>query len=243
VDSEGESLRGYVALGVEHIWTGYDHLAFLLALLLLRTSLGEVARIVTGFTVAHSVTLGLATLGYLRPDTAPIEALIGLSIAIVAVENIWLSAGRGRLLPVGVGGGLALLAAASAAGYGRIPSLTLAGLALFALCYFALLDRLARPLALRWAIAFIFGLVHGFGFAGVLAEAHLPADRVAAALLGFNAGVELGQLAVIVVVWPLLVRLARLDAERLNGALFEAGSAAVFALGLFWFLTRTYGAF
>jgi hypothetical protein len=90
----GTSLLGYLRLGIDHILSGYDHLAFLLALLLIGGSIGEVAKIVTGFTVAHSITLGLTVLGYVRPDAAPVEALIGLSIALVAVENVWLSGPR-----------------------------------------------------------------------------------------------------------------------------------------------------
>ncbi len=237
----GTSLLSYLAMGVGHIWTGYDHLAFLLALLLFRSTLAEVARVVTGFTLAHSLTLALATLGYLRPDSAPIEALIGLSIALVAVENLWLLAGRNRLLPWILAGVLACLAGIAFDGVGRVPGLTLGGLALFTLCYFGLLENVSRPGRLRWFVAFIFGLVHGFGFAGVLAEARLPADRLAHALLGFNLGVEVGQLAVVLAAWPVLLLAARADRGRAQGAIFETGSAAVLALGLFWFVTRAYG--
>jgi hypothetical protein len=234
--SPGTSVAGYVLLGVQHIATGYDHLAFLAALLLIAGSLGEVARIVTGFTAAHSLTLALAALGWLRPERAPIEALIGLSIALVAAENVWLVGARRRALPAAVVGALGLPAVAAMAGLGRVPGLTLAGLALFAACYFALLARVARPAALRWALAFLFGLVHGFGFAGVLAEAGLDSARLAQALLGFNVGVEAGQLAVVALVWPLIV-----SAGRRRMALVEIGSAAVAALGVFWFVTRAYG--
>src|SRR5207249_4138468 len=82
-------------------------------------SLGEVARIVTGFTAAHSLTLALAVLGWVRPERAPIEALIGLSIALVATENVWLAGARGRALPAVVAGALAVLALVAAAGRGR----------------------------------------------------------------------------------------------------------------------------
>src|SRR4029450_2046673 len=95
----GDSLADFLLLGVEHILTGYDHLVFLLGLLLLGGGLRAPARVVTGFTVAHSLTLALAVFGVLRPDRAPIEALIGLSIALIAVENLWLP--RARPPPVG----------------------------------------------------------------------------------------------------------------------------------------------
>ena len=236
----GTSLGGYIALGVEHILTGYDHLAFLLALLLVGGTFSEIAKVVTGFTVAHSITLGLTVLGYVRPDTAPVEALIGLSIALVAAENIWLVDGRGRGLPLVVAAVLAAMALAAAAGRGQVPAVTLAGLAVFTLCYFGLLRRAAQTASLRWAIAFIFGLVHGFGFAAVLGEAGLPADRVVHALFGFNVGVELGQLAIVATVWPTL-RLVTRRRERLRLAIVEVGSSAVLALGVFWFASRTYG--
>jgi hypothetical protein len=230
------SFAGWLRLGVEHILGGYDHLAFLLALLLVGGTLGGIAQVVTGFTAAHSLTLALAALGWVRPERAPVEALIGLSIALVAAENIWLLGARGRAIPTFVAGGLLTLAVAAVAGWGRVPALTLAGLGLFTLCYFALLGRVTHPAALRWSVAFLFGLVHGFGFAAVLAEAQLDADRLVRALFGFNLGVEVGQLAVVLVTWPLL----RLAARRGRG-LVELGSAAVAGLGLFWFVTRAYG--
>ncbi|MBI4514919.1 MAG: HupE/UreJ family protein [Deltaproteobacteria bacterium] len=234
------SLAGYLGLGIEHILSGYDHLAFVLALLLLGGALGEVARVVTGFTVAHSITLALTVLGYARPEPAPVEALIGLSIALVAAENVWLAGARGRTLPAVTASLLLLLAGLAALGHGRIPAVTLAGLALFSACYFGLLARAARPASLRWAIAFIFGLVHGFGFASVLIEAGLPTERLVQALFGFNAGVEVGQLAVIALVWPVLRRLARQgDGARL--AVLHYGSAGVLALGVFWFISRAFG--
>jgi len=239
-ESGGTSLAGYIGLGIEHILSGYDHLAFLLALLLMGGTVAEVARIVTGFTVAHSITLGLTVLGYVRPDTAPVEALIGLSIALVAAENAWLLSRRGPVLPWVVAGTLATLALVATRGYGRVPALTLAGLALFSICYFGLLRRVARTATLRWGIAFIFGLVHGFGFAAVLGEVGLPPDRVVHALFGFNVGVELGQLAVVALVWPTLAWVTR-RWVALRMPIIEGGSAAVLTLGVFWFVTRTFG--
>ncbi len=237
----GTSLAGYLALGVEHILTGWDHLAFVLALLLLATTLREVATLVTGFTIAHSVTLALAVLGVVRPAAAPVEALIGFSIALVAAENAWILAGRDRWLPVLVAGALVALAVLAALGVGAISALTLLGLALFCWFHFGLLERVDRPAGLRAGVAFAFGLVHGFGFAGVLAELELPTARLAPALFGFNLGVEAGQLAVVAAVWPLLRLLERARQGRWHRAFAELGSAAICGLGLFWFVSRTYG--
>ena len=236
----GSGIADYVLLGIEHIVTGYDHLVFLLGLLLLAGRAREVVTIVTGFTVAHSITLGLAALGRVRPDAAAVEALIGLSITLVAVENGWLLAGRWRGVPVLVVATLLSAAALAAAGLGAVPATTCLGLALFAACYFALLERVERPTRLRFAIAFCFGLVHGFGFAGVLAEVALPQGRLLPALLGFNLGVEAGQLAIVALVWPLLWSLTRVRAGALYRPLVEAGTAAVCALGVFWWIERAF---
>lgn len=234
----GTSLPGYVVLGMEHILTGWDHVAFVLALLLLAGTLGEVATLVTAFTVAHSVTLGIATLGLVRPAAAPVEALIGFSIALVAAENSWLLAGRDRIVPAAVAGGVVLLALVPG---GAVGAGALLGLALFSLCHFGLLARSHRPTRLRAVLAFAFGLVHGFGFAGVLAQMELPRARVVPALFGFNVGVELGQLAVVLVVWPALHQLARLAQGRPARLVTEVASAAICGLGLYWFVLRSLG--
>ncbi|MEN8184528.1 MAG: HupE/UreJ family protein [Myxococcota bacterium] len=234
------SVTRYLWLGVEHIASGADHLAFLLALLLLAASLAEVATLVTGFTLAHSVTLGLAALGILHPDTPAVEALIGFSVALVAAENAWLLGDRVRWLPFSIGGVLVLLAGLSALGIGVLSWLTLLGIGLFSVCHFGLLERSARPARLRVAIAFAFGLVHGFGFAGVLDELALPRERLLPALFGFNAGVELGQLAIVAVAWPLLRLAGRLAGGRAGPAIAELASAVVCGLGVFWFTTRAF---
>jgi hypothetical protein len=236
----GTTLLGYIGLGIVHIATGWDHLAFLLALLLLARRLREVAVLVTAFTAAHSVTLGLAVLGVVRPNGAAIEALIGYSIALVAAENAWLLAGGGVAVPAAVALGTACLALFSAFGTGSVGPFVLGGLAVFAGCHFALLARVARPARLRAAVAFVFGLVHGFGFAGVLSEMELPTARLAPALFGFNAGVEIGQLAAVALVWPALATVVRASPIRWAPRVAEAGSAAVCGLGIFWFLTRAF---
>ncbi|HKX45993.1 MAG TPA: HupE/UreJ family protein [Planctomycetota bacterium] len=235
------SIADYLVLGVEHIVTGWDHLAFVLALVLLARSLGEVARLVTGFTVAHSITLALAVLGWVEPRSEPVEAVIGFSVALIAAENAWLLSGRGRTIPLAATLGLLGLAGLAALGVGLLPVIALLGLALFTTSHFGLLDRSRDPGVLRVLLAFAFGLVHGFGFAGVLAEMTLPTDRLAAALLGFNAGVEVGQLAVIAAIWPALAVLRRVADGRPHRRLAELGSAAVCGVGLFWFVTRAFG--
>jgi hypothetical protein len=233
------SLAAYIELGAEHIASGWDHLAFVLALLLLAVSLGEVTVLVTSFTVAHSITLGLAVLGVVRPEIGAVEVLIGFSIALVAVENSWILAQRDRIVPTLAVGALIVGGVAAAAGKGELGPLAWAGLALFSGCHFGLLRRSPRPARLRAALAFAFGLVHGFGFAGILMELELPATQLVPALFGFNVGVELGQLAVVAVVWPLFAWLAR-RRHATHRLIAEVGSAAIFALGLFWMVGRNF---
>ncbi len=227
------SLGHYVALGVEHILSGWDHLAFVLALILLAASLREVAVAATGFTLAHSLTLAAAVLGWVQTRAEVVESLIGFSIALVAAENLWLRAGRERWLPWALS--LALLTLCLL-GVTRLPAGVLLGLALFSICHFALLQQAQRPAQLRLALAFVFGLVHGFGFAGVMAELNLPAGQLAVGLLGFNTGVELGQLLVIALIWPALRLMNRWPQVR--GWLGEGRSAAICGLGTYWFLMR-----
>jgi len=238
-EPEGASFESYLGLGVEHILSGWDHLAFVLALILLARNLGEVARLVTGFTIAHSLTLALAVLGWLRVEAGPVEALIGFSVALIAIENGWSLAGRSPWIPRTALAGLVLLAGAAGAGIGSLPVLSLLGLALFTASHFELLRRAPEANIHRVALAFAFGLVHGFGFAGVLAEMTLPTERLAAALLGFNLGVEIGQLAVVAALWPVLAGLRSMAGGRPHRIFAEWASAAVAATGIYWFLVRS----
>jgi hydrogenase/urease accessory protein HupE len=176
----------YLRLGVEHILTGLDHLLFVLALTLLAASPAALIKTVTAFTVAHSLTLALASLGLVRVPPAPVEAVIALSIVFVARE-LWLLA-RGR---PGLGA--------------------------------------RRP----WPVAFAFGLLHGLGFAGALAQVGLPETDVPLALLTFNLGVEAGQLLFV----ALVLLAARLTSRSpLPGKLVAA--YGIGALASFWVLDR-----
>lgn len=175
----------FVVMGVEHILTGYDHLLFLFGLVLVGGRLRSVFATVTAFTVAHSITLGLASLGVWAPSPRIIEPLIALSIAYVGVENVLVKSG-----------------------------------------------------ARRWRITFPFGLVHGFGFAGALREIELPRAEVPTALFTFNLGVELGQLAVLALVLPLLARARKFEGFEARGV--RVLSAGIVVAGLVWFVQRLF---
>jgi hydrogenase/urease accessory protein HupE len=160
--SAGSGVLAFFRLGVEHILSGFDHLLFLLALVLRGGSIGALLAIVTAFTVAHSVTLALAVLDVVTLPAQLVEPAIALSIVYVALENI----------------------------------------------------RLERPASRRWTVSFLFGLVHGFGFAGALMELGLPTGALVPSLLSFNAGVEVGQGMVVSVLLPALLWLRRCYWER-----------------------------
>jgi hydrogenase/urease accessory protein HupE len=196
----GEVATTYLRLGVEHILFGFDHLLFVLALVILVRDWRRVAVTVTAFTIAHSITLAAATLGFVNVPGPPVEATIALSIMLVAVEILNARGGK--------------------------PSLT------------------AR---LPWLVAFSFGLLHGFGFAGALAEVGLPQHAIPVALLFFNLGVEIGQLAFVAAVLTAdgLFRTAmalRLEPALIQRTVNRLDVIAAYAIGTvaaFWLIERT----
>ncbi|MEO8628640.1 MAG: HupE/UreJ family protein [Betaproteobacteria bacterium] len=202
--SEPNRLRqfaDYVSHGVWHIWIGFDHILFLLSLLLpavlvrsgtkwqpavdFKSTFLDVVKVVTAFTLAHSITLTLAALGVVTLPSRLVESAIAASVVLAALNNIY---------PI-------------------------------------VSER-------RWVLAFVFGLVHGFGFASVLADLGLPHGALLIALVAFNVGVELGQLAIVTVFLPLAWWLRASWAYR--GLTLYAGSAAVMVLAFTWLLERAF---
>jgi hypothetical protein len=238
-DEIGSSLADYLQLGIEHILTGWDHLAFVFGLLLLARRFGEVARLVTGFTIAHSLTLALAVQDLVHPRAAAVEAVIAFSVALVAIDKGWLISGRNRAVPIAVLVGLVLLGLASMMGWTLLPVLTVAGLVLFTACYFSLASQ-SDGEWFRVCLTFAFGLVHGFGFAGVLVEMTLPTDRLVPALIGFNLGVELGQIGVVLLLWPFIVLGSRFASNQTRRIASEISAAALCGLGLYWLVERAF---
>lgn len=188
-----EVARSYFVLGVIHILEGYDHLLFVIALVLLIGRPVTVIKAATAFTLAHSITLVGSTLGLVGLAQAPVEALIALSIVFLAVEIVKRDPDHPNLAE-------------------RAP----------------------------WIVAFLFGLIHGFGFAGALREIGLPESDVPTALLTFNLGVEAGQLSIIAAVLAILTLLRRFAPKALNPAVLTA----TYAIGItssFWFIERVIG--
>ena len=238
-DEIGSELVDYIVLGVEHILTGWDHLAFVCGLLLLASRLGEVARLITGFTLAHSLTLALVALDMLHPHASAVEAVIAFSVALVAIEKGWLLSGRPRSIPILMICGLGLIGLAGVFGLSTLPVLTVAGLALFTACYFTLVARNENAW-LRICLTFAFGLVHGFGFAGVLVEMTLPSERLLPALLGFNVGVEIGQIGIVLILWPLMMLGQRVAGLSMRIRASEIATATLCGIGLYWLVERAF---
>lgn len=183
----------YLWIGVEHIWFGFDHLLFVLCLLLLIQSRRRLFWTITAFTLAHSVTLGLAALGLVQVPGPPVEATIALSIVLLAVEAVRSEAG--------------------------VESLT---------------SRLP------WLVSLLFGLIHGLGFAGALADIGLPESQEIAALASFNIGVELGQIAFVAVVL-LVGALADRFAAHLKRPVRVGAAWASGCIASYWLFERVAG--
>lgn len=184
------TMQRYARTGIEHIFLGYDHVAFLIAVVLWARRLIPVVKIVTAFTIAHSITLSLAALDVLVIPGSIVEPAIAASIVFVAVENFF-----------------------------------------------------SRDVDKRWRMAFLFGLIHGFGFAGALREIGLPPNAAVPALAAFNIGVEIGQVAIVALALPALGLLDRLTTTDRTGPVRAASlvymvSAVISLLGGYWLLVR-----
>lgn len=184
--------RTYFVIGVEHILAGFDHLLFVIALVLLLQRGRAVVAAATAFTLAHSITLAGTTLGLFGLPQAPVEASIALSIVFLAVEIVKAKPGEPRLSE-------------------RVPRV----------------------------VAFLFGLLHGFGFAGALREIGLPETDVPVALLTFNLGVEAGQLMIIAATMAVLAALARFAPKARRPAII-ASTYLIGAVASFWFIERIW---
>ncbi len=180
-------MRTFVPAGIHHILIGPDHILFLIGLLLLGGTWITLVRIVTAFTLGHSLTLSLAALDLVIPPARLIEPAIALSIVFVGADNLVRGSGRD----------------------------------------------------LRAWVALVFGLVHGFGFANVLREFGLPSQALGWSLFSFNAGVEIGQLAVVLIVTTTLVAIRR-RSDTAGRQVARAGSFLVIAAGTYWFVERVF---
>jgi hypothetical protein len=234
------SFLEYIRLGVEHILTGPDHMSFLLGLVLISRRLRDLVFVVTGFTIGHSITLALAVTGVLRPHAEYIDALVALTIAVIGVENIAVVTHRLGTVAAGVALPLLALALASFAGVGALPPLLLAGAALFCSSYLMLSGHLRDAGRLRLIVTAVFGLIHGFGFAAGLLEMQLPPPKLAQILVGFNLGVEIGQLSLVFALLGAVALLARLKLSLPRPIVVDTLAAGLVAVGTYWFVSRSF---
>lgn len=230
----------YLLMGIAHILTGVDHQAFLLGLVLISRRLRDLVFVVTGFTLGHSLTLALAVTGIIRPHAEYIDALVGLTIVLIGMENIVAENHRPLPAALGLAALLVLMALGRAAGFGGLPVLVLLGGGLFAANYLMMSGRLRDAGRMRIGVTLVFGLIHGFGFASNLLEMRLPANRLAELLLGFNLGVEIGQLACVTLVLLFVYLLTRLYRGLPRRPLADLVASGLIAVGMFWFVSRSY---
>ena len=239
VSGEGarfESFFDYLSLGFNHILSGYDHLAFLLALLILNPRVKKIFYIVTGFTVGHSITLVLGALGLIQPASQLVEALIGYSILIIAIECIASISGRYRLYNnILLLASILLIISLLIAGDLKY-LIGLLGVSIFSYCYIELSSK-QSTFVLPFLVTVLFGLVHGFGFAGNLSSLDLMEGRLLPAILGFNLGVELGQLLVVFFLLLIFLVLSSFVQKR-KDLLRVVIASGLTAVGTFWFLER-----
>ena len=231
----------YIKLGFEHILSGYDHLAFLMALLLVTIRLKKVLLTVTGFTLGHSITLALAALGLIQPSTIAIEALIGFTILLVASESLVLDDKSQSSFTIGSLSFLLILFILSILFGGIISPLTWLGLIIFTFSYSMLVQTRNDAEYYNPGLTLIFGLIHGFGFASVLLDLGLPKDKTVTALLGFNLGVEFGQILVVILAILILYMLGKSSLIKYKDYLFNITAIILVALGTFWFVGRAFG--
>jgi hypothetical protein len=230
----------YVQMGIMHIFTGVDHMSFLLGLILINRRLRDLVFVVTGFTIGHSATLALAVTGIIRPHTEFIDALVALTIAMIGAENVAVATHRPGVVAGGVGGVLLLMALGSFFGFGGLPSLLLLGAGLFAANYLMLSGHLRDAARLRIVVTVVFGLIHGFGFAADLLELRLPSGQLLSILFGFNLGVEVGQLTLVLVTLGLVALLVRAKLALPRPIVVDVLSAGLVGLGVYWFISRSY---
>ncbi len=223
-----------------HIFTGVDHMSFLLGLVLISRRLRDLVFVVTGFTIGHSLTLALAVTGVLRPHAEYIDALVALTIALIGAENIVVQTHKPALVALAAGGSMACMALLQWLGFGGLPSLLLLGAGLFTANYLMIAGRLRDAGRLRILITLVFGLIHGFGFAADLLELQLPPERLAELLVGFNVGVEIGQLILVVGATLLVGILAKCKFALPRPLVVDVASSFLVGLGVFWFVSRSY---
>lgn len=236
--SRFDSFTDYLSLGFKHILSGFDHLAFLLALLILKLPIKRLIFIITGFTIGHSLTLALGALDLITPSSQLVEALIGYSIVIIAIESAATITNNhnlySKLLFL-----LSFILILILSFLGNIKFLYgLIGISIFSYSYLKLASKY-KEFTLTILVTCLFGLIHGFGFAGNLSSIGLMEGRLLPAIFGFNIGVELGQILVIFALTLVFHLVGKILQENTDSLRIYIASGLT-CLGTFWFLERLF---
>jgi len=235
----GGNLVSYIGVGFGHVLEGLDHICFVLALMLLGGGFWRIVVITSGFTLGHSVTLALASLELVHVDEGTIEVLVALSVTFAALSCFfdWLPThGKRRVVLLNI----MVHAAAAIALFdsnGAIASLSIIGSAVFTSTLLVLQNEATSSLRVRAVLALAFGLIHGFAFAGAF-TGMLSGSSTLTSLFGFNLGVEMGQIAVIVIALSVLYGLQRAGKQQWHDLLCSLSAATILALGINWTFLR-----
>ena len=237
---QGAGLLTFVEMGVMHIFTGVDHMSFLLGLVLISRRFKDLAFVITGFTLGHSLTLALSVTGVVRPHAEFIDALVALTIALIGIENFAVQIHRPGLFALWTVGVLFAMAGLRLAGVGLLPVALLFGAGLFASNYLMISGHIRDAARLRLVVTLVFGLIHGFGFAADLLNEAIPRAKLAELLVGFNLGVEIGQLSVVTVLTGLVVLLRRIKLTLPRPIVVDVCASGLVLMGMYWFIGRSF---
>ena len=237
-NSFSNSFYKFFSLGLDHILSGYDHLLFILGLLLLVTNLKRLLLVITGFTIGHSLTLSLSVINIIQVKSSLVEALIGYTIMFVGLEYLYKENNDHRVSMIFITTLSLLLLIFGNLINPNFPYLLILGILLFSLGYFYLLKNLNSENNLLSIITIIFGLIHGFGFGGFLLGSKISSENIFSGLLGFNLGVEVGQIIFVLLILLIYKLLMTLKITKIIEVMKNLSFFAVVFFGFFFFIQR-----
>ena len=237
-NSFSNSFYKFFTLGLDHILSGYDHLLFILGLLLLVTNLKRLLLVITGFTIGHSLTLSLSVINIIQVKSSLVEALIGYTIMFVGLEYLYKENNDHRVSMIFITTLSLLLLIFGNLINPNFPYFLILGILLFSLGYFYLLKNLNSENNLLSIITIIFGLIHGFGFGGFLLGSKISSENIFSGLLGFNLGVEVGQIIFVLLILLIYKLLMTLKITKIIEVMKNLSFFAVVFFGFFFFIQR-----
>ena len=237
-NSFSNSFYKFFSLGLDHILSGYDHLLFILGLLLLITNLKRLLLVITGFTIGHSLTLSLSVINIIQVKSSLVEALIGYTIMFVGLEYLYKENNDHRVSMIFITTLSLLLLIFGNLINPNFPYFLILGILLFSLGYFYLLKNLNSENNLLSIITIIFGLIHGFGFGGFLLGSKISSENIFSGLLGFNLGVEVGQIIFVLLILLIYKLLMTLKITKIIEVMKNLSFFAVVFFGFFFFIQR-----